>query len=46
MIVECPEEEAERVRELLAYEMEHAVELSLPLTADAHVGKSWAEAKG
>ncbi len=46
LIVECPEGEAEQVRGLLAYEMEHAVELSLPLTADAHVGRSWAEAKG
>ena len=46
LIVECPEEEAERVRELLAWEMEHAAELSLPLTADAHVGHSWAQAKG
>ena len=44
LIVECPESEAETVRALLAEEMENAVHLSVPLTADAHVGHSWAEA--
>jgi len=44
LIVECPEEEAEHVRELLKWEMEHTAQLSIPLTADAHVGRSWAEA--
>ena len=46
LIVECPEEEAERVRELLEREMERVVELALPLIAEAHAGRSWAEAKG
>lgn len=46
LIVECPEGEAERVKALLTYEMEHAAELSLPLTAEAHAGRSWAQAKG
>ena len=41
-----PEGEAERVKALLTYEMEHAAELSLPLTAEAHAGRSWAQAKG
>ncbi|MBQ6403964.1 MAG: DNA polymerase I [Oscillospiraceae bacterium] len=44
LIVECPAEEAERVRDILSYEMEHTAELSVPLTADAHIGHSWAEA--
>ncbi len=44
LIVECPEAEAGRVRELLAYEMEHTAQLAVPLTADAHIGHSWAEA--
>ena len=44
LIVECPTEEAERVREILRYEMEHTAELAVPLTVDAHIGKSWAEA--
>ena len=46
LIVECPEGEAEQVQRLLAEEMEHVAELAVPLTAEAHVGKSWAEAKG
>ena len=45
LIVECPECETERVKELLEGEMEHVVELALPLTAEAHAGRSWAEAK-
>ena len=44
LIVECPQEEAERVRALLEEEMENAVHLSVPLTAEAHIGHSWAEA--
>ena len=44
LIVECPENEAERVRELLTWEMEHTAQLAIPLTADAHIGHSWAEA--
>ena len=45
LIVECPERETEAVKTLLEREMEHAVELSVPLTADAGAGKSWGEAK-
>ena len=44
LIVECPEAEAETVKNLLTEEMEGVVALSVPLTADAHAGKSWAEA--
>ena len=44
LIVECPEAEAETVRALLENEMENAVHLSVPLTAEAHIGHSWAEA--
>ena len=46
LIVECPEAEAEQVARLLAEEMEQVVSLSVPLTADAHWGKNWLEAKG
>ena len=46
LIVECPEEEATMVCEILKSEMEHVAELSVPLTVDAHVGKNWMEAKG
>ena len=44
LIVECPGEEAEQVRQLLTEEMENAARLSVPLLADAHIGHSWAEA--
>ena len=46
LIVECPEEEAEAVARLLEEEMEHVVQLSVPLTAEAHWGRNWLEAKG
>ena len=46
LIVECPEAEAERVCALLTQEMEGAAALSVPLTAEAHYGKNWLEAKG
>ena len=46
LIVECPEAEAEAVARLLEEEMEHVVQLSVPLTAEAHWGKNWLEAKG
>ena len=44
LIAECPENEAERVREILVSEMENAVKLKVPLTVEAHIGHSWAEA--
>ena len=45
LIVECPEDEAERVERLLTEEMEGVWQLAVPLTADAHSGKNWLEAK-
>ena len=44
LIVECPEQEAEHVRALLAEEMEHVAAYSVPLDVDAKIGASWAEA--
>ena len=46
LIVECPEPQAEQAARLLKEEMERVVTLSVPLTADAHWGKNWLEAKG
>ena len=46
LIVECPEADAEAVAALLEEEMEHVAALSVPLTAEAHWGKNWLEAKG
>lgn len=45
LIVEAPEDEAQKVSELLKEEMENAVKLSVPLTADAKSGKTWYDAK-
>ena len=46
LIVECPLEEAETVARILREEMEGVVKLSVPLTAEAHWGRNWLEAKG
>ena len=45
LLVECPEGEAERVAALLEEEMEEVITLSVPLTAEAHSGKTWFDAK-
>lgn len=46
LIVEAPQDESMRVAMLLQEEMENAVTLSVPLTADAAIGKTWYDAKG
>ena len=46
LIVECDERDAQKVCRLLENEMENAVNLAVRLTADAHSGKTWLEAKG
>ena len=45
LLIEAHESEVEQVEEILAYEMEHAAELSVPLDVDMHTGKNWYEAK-
>ncbi len=45
LIVECPEEIAQEVSQLVSREMESIATLHVPLTAEAHYGKSWYEAK-
>lgn len=45
LIVECDERDSERVCRLLETEMENAADLAVRLTADAHSGKTWLEAK-
>ncbi|MDO5436506.1 MAG: DNA polymerase I [Clostridia bacterium] len=45
LILECPPEEAERAAELLKEAMEGAIALKVPLEAEIHTGKTWAEAK-
>lgn len=45
LIVECPMEEQQTVAELVKYEMEHVMQLHVPLLAEAKCGASWYEAK-
>ncbi len=46
LIVEAPIDEAKKAAALLQEEMENAVHLSVPLIADAAIGKTWYDAKG
>ena len=45
LIVEAPEQEAERVTALLRECMENAASLRVPLIADVHAGHSWYDTK-
>ena len=45
LIVECPQGIAGDVAALVSREMEQVAQLSVPLTAEAKIGKSWFEAK-
>ena len=45
LIVECDEKDAAGVCALLEREMESAADLAVRLTAEAHFGKTWLEAK-
>ena len=45
LIVESPKEEEEQVKRILEAEMTGAMELSVPLVAEATSGKSWFDAK-
>lgn len=45
LIVECPEAIAAEVAALVSQEMQAVANLSVPLTADAKIGKSWYDAK-
>lgn len=44
LIVEAPEELADKAAQILTEEMQGAVSLAVPLTADAKEGKSWYDA--
>ena len=45
LLLEAPEQELERCREIVLHEMQAAYPFDPPLTADAGAGASWAEAK-
>lgn len=44
LIVECPVEEIEKASHILKEEMESAMQLTVPLTAEVNQGKNWSEA--
>ncbi|MCD7729670.1 MAG: DNA polymerase I [Clostridia bacterium] len=45
LVLDAPEQEANYAAEILKYEMENAVKLSVPLTVEVHSGKNWYDAK-
>jgi len=46
LIVEAPKEEVDRAAKILTEEMQNAVLLAVPLTAEANIGRTWYDAKG
>ena len=45
LVLDCPKEEEQKAAEILKYEMENAVKLSVPLTVEVNSGKDWYDAK-
>ncbi len=45
LLIEAHQTELEKVKEILAYEMEHAATLLVPLDVEMQVGENWYEAK-
>lgn len=46
LIIEAPENEADKAMNILKEEMENAVQMSVRMDVDAHIGKTWYDAKG
>lgn len=46
LIIESPEEESQKAMQILKEEMENAVKMKVNLSVDAHIGKTWYDAKG
>ncbi|MBO5143333.1 MAG: DNA polymerase I [Clostridia bacterium] len=44
LVIEAPDEELEKAKEILVNEMENVIKLSIPLKVEAEVGKDWYEA--
>lgn len=45
LIIDAAKDELEEVKNILSYEMEHAVKLSVPLVAEASSAQNWGELK-
>jgi DNA polymerase-1 len=45
LLLEVPEREIDRTKEVVRAEMESVCELAVPLVVDVGVGKNWMEAK-
>ena len=45
LIIETPEESADKASKILKEEMENAVQTAVPMTVDVHCGKTWFDAK-
>ena len=45
LIAECPEDKADQCASILTEEMQGAVSLAVPLTAEAHFARNWYDAK-
>jgi DNA polymerase-1 len=41
LLFDVPEDEAEEIRAMVKNEMEHVIELSVPIVADAELGENW-----
>jgi DNA polymerase-1 len=46
LIVEASEKDAEKVKDILVSCMESACDMAVPMSVDAHIGKTWFDAKG
>ena len=45
LILEAPDNEAERAAKMLVEEMESAAKLKVPLTVESNIAKNWFDAK-
>lgn len=45
LLFDVPEDEAERVQALVKHEMEHVIELKVPIVADCGMGANWRDLK-
>jgi DNA polymerase-1 len=45
LVFDVPEDEVESMSAMVRHEMEHVIELSVPLVADVGVGSNWRDLK-